>query len=71
MFSEGGGANVDLALSVTAKECSGRSLWQGVVIAYFRTYSGIGPFGALRIAVFANHTTEMVDQLVASLAAAL
>jgi glycine C-acetyltransferase/8-amino-7-oxononanoate synthase len=44
---------------------------QGIVIAYFRSYSGIGPLGALRIAVFANHTREMLDQLVDSLTAAL
>jgi hypothetical protein len=44
---------------------------QGIVIAYFSSYSGIGPLGALRIAVFASHTREMLDQLVASLSAAL
>jgi 8-amino-7-oxononanoate synthase len=43
---------------------------QGIAIAYFKAYSGIGPSGALRIAVFATHTTEMIDQLVAALRSA-
>jgi 7-keto-8-aminopelargonate synthetase-like enzyme len=36
----------------------------GIVIAYFASYSGVGPAGALRIAVFATHTSEMIDRLV-------
>jgi 8-amino-7-oxononanoate synthase len=36
----------------------------GIVIAYFASYSGVGPAGALRIAVFATHTSEMIDRLI-------
>jgi 8-amino-7-oxononanoate synthase len=35
----------------------------GILIAYMRGYSGLGPQGALRIAVFATHTTEMLERL--------
>jgi 7-keto-8-aminopelargonate synthetase-like enzyme len=44
---------------------------QGILIAYFHVYSGIGPEGALRIAVFANHTEEMLRQLLDGLRRAL
>jgi 8-amino-7-oxononanoate synthase len=41
-----------------------RELMQrGVVIAYMAAYSGLGPEGALRLAVFATHTGEMIEQL--------
>ena len=35
-----------------------------VMIAYFAAYSGLGPEGALRIAVFATHTHEMIGRLI-------
>ncbi len=41
---------------------------RGVVIAYFARYSGVGPEGALRIAVFATHTPQMIQRLVDELA---
>ncbi len=40
---------------------------QGVVIAHMASYSGLGPEGALRVAVFATHTQEMIDQLLEGL----
>jgi len=36
---------------------------RGIVIAYMAAYSGLGPEGALRLAVFATHTEEMIAQL--------
>ena len=36
---------------------------RGIVIAYIAAYSGLGPEGALRLAVFATHTQEMIRQL--------
>ena len=36
---------------------------RGVVIAYMPTYAGLGPQGALRLAVFATHTEAMIGQL--------
>jgi len=36
---------------------------QGIVIAYMAAYAGLGPEGALRLAVFATHTDEMIEQL--------
>ena len=40
-----------------------RLMSRGIAIAYMPTYSGLGPAGALRIAVFATHTEEMIRQL--------
>lgn len=37
---------------------------RGILIAYFSQYSGLPPQGALRIAVFANHTDAMIGRLV-------
>lgn len=34
-----------------------------IMIAYFAAYSGLGPEGALRIAVFATHPQEMIGRL--------
>lgn len=36
---------------------------RGIVIAYLAAYSGLGAEGALRLAVFATHTEEMIGQL--------
>ncbi len=36
---------------------------EGILIAYLGDYAGLGPQGALRMAVFATHTTEMLNQL--------
>lgn len=36
---------------------------RGVVIAYMAAYSGLGPEGALRLAVFSTHTREMIGRL--------
>jgi 7-keto-8-aminopelargonate synthetase-like enzyme len=41
----------------------------GIVIAYMATYSGLGPEGGLRLAVFATHTKEMIERLVDALRA--
>jgi len=41
-----------------------RELMQaGILIAYMTAYAGLGPQGALRLAVFATHTEEMIQQL--------
>ncbi len=44
---------------------------RGIVIAHMATYSGLGPEGALRIAVFATHTDEMISQLLGELGSLL
>jgi len=36
---------------------------RGILIAYMPTYSGLGPEGALRLAVFSTHTEGMISQL--------
>ena len=36
---------------------------RGIMIAYRATYSGLGPEGAIRVAVFATHTKEQIDRL--------
>ncbi len=41
-----------------------RELMQrGIAVAYMAAYSGLGPDGALRLAVFATHTKKMIEQL--------
>jgi hypothetical protein len=40
---------------------------EGIAIAYVRDYCGVGSDGMLRIAVFATHTAEMIDRLIAAL----
>lgn len=46
---------------------AGRGVW----IAYLPAYSGVGPQGVLRIAVFATHATAMIDRLLEELASAV
>jgi 8-amino-7-oxononanoate synthase len=41
---------------------------RGIMIAYMPSYSGLGPAGALRLAVFATHTEAMIRQLLDELA---
>lgn len=41
---------------------------RGIWIAYVPSYSGVGPQGLLRLAVFATHTPEMIDQLLGEMA---
>jgi 8-amino-7-oxononanoate synthase len=48
-----------------------RLLERGIAIAYTPSYSGVGLEGALRIALFATHTAEMILQLAAELRAAI
>lgn len=38
-----------------------------IMIAHAATYSGLGPGGALRIAIFATHTPAMIEQLLDTL----
>lgn len=40
---------------------------KGILISYLPRYAGLGSTGALRIAVFATHTTEMIHELTDSL----
>ena len=39
----------------------------GIIVPYFAAYSGARPAGRLRIAVFATHTEEMLERLLAEL----
>jgi 8-amino-7-oxononanoate synthase len=36
---------------------------RGILVAYMAKYAGLGPEGALRLAVFANHTAAMIEEL--------
>lgn len=40
---------------------------RGIIVPYMATYSGLGPAGALRVAVFATHTDEMIQRLLETL----
>jgi 7-keto-8-aminopelargonate synthetase-like enzyme len=44
-----------------------RLLDDGIAVAYARDYAGAGADGMLRVAIFATHTPEMIDRLVATL----
>ncbi len=44
---------------------------RGIMVPYMATYSGLGPAGALRIAVFATHTAEMIRRLLEALRSVL
>ena len=41
---------------------------RGILVAYMSAYAGLPSAGALRLAVFAVHTPEMIEQLVDGLA---
>jgi 8-amino-7-oxononanoate synthase len=45
------------------RRIQGELMRQGIAIAYLPAYSGLGEGGGLRIAVFANHTSAMIEQL--------
>jgi 8-amino-7-oxononanoate synthase len=49
------------------RRIQGELMRQGILIAYMGDYSGVGPEGMLRIAVFATHTDEMIDELLETL----
>ena len=36
---------------------------RGIVVAYIKSYAGVGKEGAIRIAVFSSHTDAMIDRL--------
>jgi 8-amino-7-oxononanoate synthase len=44
---------------------------QGIAVTHVRSYTSTPPGGALRIALFATHTAEQIDHLVATLGALL
>jgi 7-keto-8-aminopelargonate synthetase-like enzyme len=44
---------------------------RGILVPYMAAYSGLGPAGALRIAVFATHTTDMIQRLLEALRSVL
>jgi len=40
---------------------------RGILVAYMPSYSGLGPQGAIRVAVFATHSAEMIQELLDAL----
>ncbi|NLX98333.1 MAG: pyridoxal phosphate-dependent aminotransferase family protein [Rhodopirellula sp.] len=44
---------------------------RGILVPYMAAYSGLGPEGALRLAIFANHSREMTEHLLDVLAGLL
>ncbi len=44
---------------------------RGIIVPYMAAYSGLGSAGALRVAVFATHTDDMIQQLLEALRRAL
>ena len=54
---------VELGTAERMKAIQAELMTRGVAIAFSSGYSSVGPNGALRIAVFATHTPEMIDRL--------
>jgi len=44
---------------------------RGIMVAHAAAYSGVGPGGALRLAVCSLHTQTMIDRLLDTLAGVL
>ena len=61
-------AVVDYAMLI---ELFGRLLERSIVVPYAPSYSGLGPDGAMRLAVFASHDQTMLDRLFTGLAESL
>jgi 7-keto-8-aminopelargonate synthetase-like enzyme len=40
----------------------------GILVPHLAAYSGLGPEGVMRFAVFATHTPAMIDELLQALA---
>ena len=40
---------------------------EGILVPYAEQYSGVGPEGAMRLAVFATHTNEVIERLLATM----
>jgi len=57
----------ELASAAEMQRIQRSLLAAGVAIAHTRDYAGAGADGMLRIAIFATHTHEMIDHLVATL----
>lgn len=62
---------IDLGTADRMRAAQQHLLDRGVAIAYSSGYSSVGPNGALRIAVFATHTSEMIDRLLEELRSVL
>ncbi len=62
---------VELGTADRMKAVQAELMTRGIAIAFSSGYSSVGPNGALRIAVFATHTPEMIDRLLAELACVL
>ncbi len=61
----------ELASAAEMQRVQRSLLSAGIAIAHTRDYAGAGPDGMLRIAIFATHTRDMIDQLAATLARVL
>ncbi len=59
--------SVELEDAARLQEISARLRVAGIIVPYVRAYSGLGPRGALRFAVCARHTPEMIGNLLAEL----
>jgi 7-keto-8-aminopelargonate synthetase-like enzyme len=58
--------SIELAAATEMQRIQQLLLAEGVAVAYTRHYAGAGPDGMLRIAIFATHTREMIDHLIAA-----
>ena len=58
---------LQLGDAATMRRIQEELMGRGILIAYMPTYSGLGPEGALRLAVFATHTEAMIGQLLDAL----
>lgn len=63
--------NIELESAEKMQQMQAALYERGIAVAYFRTYSGIGPNGLIRIAIFSTHTEEMIDRLLSEIASLL
>jgi 7-keto-8-aminopelargonate synthetase-like enzyme len=62
---------LEVGVAENMKRIQSELMARGIAIAYMAAYSGLGPEGGLRLAVFATHTEEMIERLLDELQAVI
>jgi 7-keto-8-aminopelargonate synthetase-like enzyme len=63
--------SISVGTAQTMQQLHQRLLAEGILVPYMPAYAGLGPQGALRLAVFATHTEAMIARLLDELRRAL
>jgi glycine C-acetyltransferase/8-amino-7-oxononanoate synthase len=62
---------LEVGAAENMKRIQSELMARGIAIAYMVAYSGLGPEGGLRLAVFATHTEAMIERLLDELQAVI